>query len=224
VGSQPPHSPFYLLGLPVLALAAWKDRRVRRLLFSVLAYGLVFLIVPPDARYLVAVLPLLSLALALSVEPFRKIPPRVLAALAVLAFLPGWLYAGYRLVRQGPVPTTAEARDRFLTQTFPVWPAVRFLNQTQGSRYTVYAFHAENMVYLADGRFLGDWIGLARFDRVLSNLRGPEDLHGRLRGLGAGYLLVPSRTELLPFPEDAEFRRSFEPSYADPQTRVYKLR
>lgn len=225
VGSQPPHSPFYLLGVPLLAVAVWKDRRVRRLLFSVLAYGLVFLIVPPDARYLVAVLPLLSLALALSVDLLPKsLPPRALAALAILAFLPGWLYAGYRLARQGPVPASAEARDRYLAGQLPIWPAVRFLNRTQGSRYTVYAFHAENMVYLADGRFLGDWNGPGRFSVMEPLTRDPAALHRKLRELGAGYLLMIDCCGLVLPVEDPEFRARFQRIYSDGTSEIFALR
>jgi hypothetical protein len=81
------------------------------------------------------------------------------------------------------------------------------------------------MTYYARGRFLGDWIGLARFDRVLPGLHGPEDFHDRLRRLGAGFLLIPHGTPGLPFPEDdAAFRRWFLPLYADSRASVYRLR
>ena len=81
------------------------------------------------------------------------------------------------------------------------------------------------MAYYARGRFLGDWIGRARFDHILPGLRGPEDLHGRLRRLEAGYLLVPRQAAgLLSFPQDAAFQRWFQPVYADPYASVYRLR
>ncbi len=51
-----------------------------------------------------------------------------------------------------------------------------YLNRTLGSRYTVWAVHAENLSYYARGRFLGDWAGPAGFARVLSDLRGAQDL------------------------------------------------
>ena len=223
-GSQPPHSPFYLLGLPLLAIAVWKDGRVRRLLFSVLVYSLLFLVVPPDARYLVVILPLLSLALALAAGALLPSGrPRLSAALVLLVFLPGWLYAGYRLFRQGPVPATAEARDRYLTAQLPLWPAVRFLNRTQGSGYTVYAFHAENMVYLAEGRFLGDWNGSGPFGEMEKLTRDPAALHRKLRELGAGFLMiVDGYGVVLPY-DDPEFRARFQRVYADGITEVFAL-
>ena len=82
------------------------------------------------------------------------------------------------------------------------------------------------MAFYARGRFMGDWIGLGRFDRMLGGLHDPGDLHGRLRRLGAGYLLLPRQRQgvSLPFPEDAAFRRWFEPVYVDPNAGVYRLR
>jgi 4-amino-4-deoxy-L-arabinose transferase-like glycosyltransferase len=229
-GSQPPHSPFYLLGLPLLAIAAWKDRRVRRLLFSVLVYSLLFLVLPPDARYLVAVLPLLSLALALAagaLMPSGLISekrPRLTTALVLLVFLPGgWLYAGYRLFRQGPVPATAEARDRYLAAQLPLWPAVRFLNRTQGSRYTVYAFHAENMVYLAEGRFLGDWNGPGPFGEMEKLTHDPAALQRKLSELGAGFLMIVDGRGVALRYDDPEFRARFQRIYADGVTEVFAL-
>jgi hypothetical protein len=88
----------------------------------------------------------------------------------------------------------------------------------------VWAVHAENMQYYARGRFLGDWIGRARFDRVLADLRTAGDLHARLRGLGADHLLIPRDKGGLKIPEDATFRRWFLPVYSDPHAEVYRLR
>jgi hypothetical protein len=221
VGYQPPHSPVYLLGLPLLAAAAWRDRRVRRLLVAVLAYAFLFLILPPDARYLVAVLPLLSLALSLAVALWSR--PRLTAALALAVFLPGWLYAGYRFVQQGPVPVTAEARHRYLAGRLPVWPAVRFLNQRYGSRYTVYAFHAENMMYLAEGKLLGDWNGPERFDRMEPLIHDPAALHRRLREIGADFLLVvDGKGVVLPY-DDPAFRARFQRVYSDGTSEVFAV-
>jgi hypothetical protein len=222
-GRQPPHSPVYLLGAPLLALGAWRDEKVRRLLGCVLVYALLFLVLPPDARYFVAVLPLLSLALALAVAPLVKERRRLAAGLALAAFLPGWLYAGYRLVQQGPVPATAEQRDRYLSSHLPVWPAVRFLNRLRGSDYTVYAFHAENMVYLADGKLLGDWNGPGRFAEMHPLTRDPAALERKLRDLGAGYLLIVDGFGV-DLPYDApDFRARFRRIYSDGVSEVFAV-
>ncbi len=225
VGYQPPHSPVYLLAIPLLAVGAWRDPRVRRLLAAVLAYALLFLILAPDARYLVVALPVLSLAVALSAAPLfiRWSRPRFAAALAVVVLLPGWLYAGYRLVLAGPVPVTPPARDRYLAERLPIWPAIRFLNRTRGSAYTVYAFHAENMVYLAQGRFLGDWNGPGRFSLVEPLTRDPAALAAKLRQLGADTMLVVDDAGVFLPATDPELRARFRRIYSDGVAEVFDV-
>jgi 4-amino-4-deoxy-L-arabinose transferase-like glycosyltransferase len=225
---QPPYSPLYLTALPLALLAARRDPRQRRLLGLAAVYAFVCLGLPPDARYMVPALPLLSLAAAGVLLPLlNRFPQRTLIAVVCAGcLLPGWLYPLYRAYVQGPLPLTPEQREAYLSRRQPIYPAVAYLNRTLGSRYTVWALNAENMTYYARGRFLGDWLGPARFDRVLEGVRGPGDLHRRLRGLGAGYLLLPSDRTLadLPFPEDVVFQRWFQPIYADPRASVYRLR
>ena len=231
-GGQPPHSPVYLAALPLALLAAARDPRQRRLLGLAAAYALACTALPADSRYLVPITPLLSLSAAgallywLDWLPGQAAGRRrlLVAGLCAGCFLPGWLYAFYRFHRQGPLPLTPAGREAYLARQQPVYPAIAYLNRTLGSGYTVWALHAENMAYYARGRFMGDWIGPAGFRRVLPGLRGPEDLHGRLRGLGADHLLTTRQGLDLPFPEDAAFQRWFQPLYADPYSRVYQLR
>jgi 4-amino-4-deoxy-L-arabinose transferase-like glycosyltransferase len=225
---QPPYSPLYLAVLPLALLAAWKDLRLRRLLILPAAYAFVCLGLPPDARYMVPILPLVSLAAAGTLVALPGRFPRwsrvLTAGLCVGCFLPGWLYALYRFHHLGPLPLTPAGREAYLARWQPCYPAVAYLNRTLGSGYTVWAAHAENMSYYARGRLLGDWMGPASFGRVVSNLQSSQDLHDRLRRLEAGYLLIPSQVNLLPFPVDADWRRWFQPVYADSAARVYKLR
>jgi 4-amino-4-deoxy-L-arabinose transferase-like glycosyltransferase len=222
---QPPFSPFYLAAIPLLLWGAVRDRWVRGALAVIALYTLVFTFLPPDGRYLEPVLPLASLAVAasLAIAFGGGLPKRAIAALCLLCFLPGWLYAGYRMRKQGPLPVTVVGRESYLARSLPVYPAVAWLNRTRGSAYTVWALHAESMAYLARGRFLGDWFGPAGFESVLAGAARPEDLYRKLRRLGAGHLLV-TEAGGLPFPEDDAFRRWFTPVYADPHARVYALR
>lgn len=225
---QPPYSPLYLAILPLALGMAWKDVRQRRLLAFAAAYAFVCLGLPPDARYMVSVAPLVSLSVAGALLMLLgRFPVRsglLTASLCAACFLPGWLYAIYRFHHLGPLPLTPAGREAYLGRWQPCYRAIADLNRRLGSRYTVWAVHAENMSYYARGRFLGDWAGPARFDRVLSNLRDSQDLYARLRPLNAGYLLIPSSANLLPIPEDAAGQRWFQPLYADPGARVYKLR
>jgi 4-amino-4-deoxy-L-arabinose transferase-like glycosyltransferase len=150
-------------------------------------------------------------------------PARLVAVMGLLLFLPGWLYAGYRVVRFGPLPVTAGAREGFLRRELPVYPAIRFLNRAAARPYTVYALHAENMAYFAAGDFLGDWSGPAAFGAVVPADGDPARLVRNLRRLGAGYLLlVTGKTS----PVDAggpAFQRLFRRVYADGDAEVFVL-
>ncbi|HWM91876.1 MAG TPA: glycosyltransferase family 39 protein [Thermoanaerobaculia bacterium] len=219
VGQQPPFSPFYLLGLPLLLAGAFRDSQVRRLLAIPLAWGVVFLFLPPDSRFLVPVLPPVSLALAGSIRIEKR---SLLAAVCVLAFLPGWLYAGYRIARQGPPPATVEERDLYLARKLPLYPAVRHLDRLSS---TAYAFHAENMKYFHEGALYGDWIGPASYRRFLPLVETPAILHRELRGLGATHLLlIKSGPAAVRPPETAEWQRWFRRVYEDTAAEIFELK
>jgi hypothetical protein len=234
VGGAPPFSPVWLLTWPLFLLVAVQAPPVRRLLVPVLAcYLFCIFFLPPDARYLAAVLPVASLALGATLafllehvftSPRRRsgMHPRLAAVLCVALFLPGWLYALYRIDRQGPVPVGAEERDRYLARQLPVYPAVAWLNRNRGSDYAVYALHAENMVWFAAGRFLGDWFGPAKFDTVAALLFDPAALHRWLRDRGVTHLLVNQARDL-ELPDTPAARRLFRRVYEDAAAVVYEL-
>jgi hypothetical protein len=153
---------------------------------------------------------------------FRRQPDRAIAVVALVLFLPGWLYAGYRLARQGAVPFTPAARHRYLAAELPVYPAIAWLNRTRGSGYSLYALHAENMPWFAAGRFQGDWNGLASFATVEPLLADPEALDRRLRGLRVTHLLI-ARATGLDLPDSPASRGRFQPVYVDTAAVVYEL-
>ena len=222
LGDQPPCSPVYLLGLPLLAVAVVREARARWMLAAVAVYALIFsLVLPPDARYLMAVLPLLSLTLALAVA--AQVSVRLAAVLAIVLALPGWMYSGYRLWLQGPVPVSPPAREEYLARQLPVYPAIRYLNHARGDGYTVYAFNAERMLYHADGRFLGDWNGPARYTLLIPHLKDPEALWRELRRLGADHFLVARGTGVHLPVHDPVFQRLFRRIYSDAAADVYEL-
>lgn len=222
VGQQPPFSPLYLLGLPLLLAGALRDSRVRRLVAIPLVWGAVFLFLPPDSRYLVSILPPVSLALAgsLWIGSTRIEKRSLLAAVCALAFLPGWLYAGYRIARQGPPPATAAERELYLARKLPLYPAVRQLDRISS---TAYAFHAENMKYFYEGALYGDWIGEARYRRFFPLVETPAMLHRELRELGATHLLLSKSPGTVRPPEPAEWKRWFRKVYEDPAAEVFAL-
>lgn len=224
-GSEPPLSPAYLLALPLLLVAVPGDRRVRGAVAAALAYVLLYPALPHDARYLLPALPPFSLALGAALAAVRGLAgrPRRLAAAALLLVSPGWAYAVYRLARQGPVPATAAARERYVAHRLPVYPAVAELNRRCGDRYTVYGFFAENMRYYALGTFLGDWNGPERFEKILPLARDPAGLAARLAGFGAGFALVPRAQTLVAVPASPAWSRRFRRVYSDPAAEVFAV-
>jgi 4-amino-4-deoxy-L-arabinose transferase-like glycosyltransferase len=234
LGGLPPFSPVFLLALPALLAGALTDRRVRALLLVAAAFALPIAALLPDARYLSAGLPLVclavgeSLAAPLAAWARRRRDERWLtstAAMVALAIcLPGWLYAGYRLYRQGPVPVTAEGRDAWLQRSLPAYPAIRHLNRACGSTYTLYAIHAENLAYFASGRFLGDWSGPGAYAKVLPSNGDARLLYQRLRSLGVDHLLTLENDRALPPIVAPELGTLFQPIYADGRARLFALR
>jgi hypothetical protein len=105
-----------------------------------------------------------------------------------------------------------EQRDTFLERQFPVYRGIEFLSRARGTRFTVYAVHAENMMYWADGILLGDWSGPASFGRILPLATDPPKLFCKLRELGADYLLVTKgHDDFVPAVERPEFSMRFRP-------------
>lgn len=225
---QPPYSPVYLALLPLILLAVWRDARLWRLLALAAAYVLACFSLPADSRYLVPAVPLASLAIAgmLVLLLGRLGRHRRLLTVGLCAgfLLPGWLYGFYRFHRQGPVPLTPDQREAYLAQRVPLYPAVTYLNRTKGSGYTAWGLHAEHMVYYAEGRFLGDWIGPASFARVLAGRPNSKVLYHRLRRHGVDHLLVVKDQHALEFSEDAGFESWFQKVYEDSHARIYRLR
>jgi hypothetical protein len=229
-GRQAPISPMMLLLSPLLLYAIAKRSTLRALL---IVCGIFAFIVPPDARYVVPILPVLCLALSSTLDPlFRWAQhqlPRPRENLPVwiccgIFLLPGWLYTARAIFNRGIPPVTDAARDSFLARQLPVYRAIEVLNRSFGTGFTVYAVHAENMVYWADGTLLGDWTGPASFARVLPLASNPPRLFCKLRALGAGYLLVMKGQTDFPLAEaDPEFSVRFQRIYQDEMSELFAL-
>lgn len=227
VGGLPPFSPAYLVAAPFVAAVMARDRRLRRLLASAVCFVLLFPALPPDSRYLVTVLPLFSLALGIVAAaalrrfaPARPLAPAILAALLVV---PGWLYAGVRIVRQGPVPATSAAREAYLLRSVPLYPAVARLHQEMRPGDTVYGLHAEQMRDFVRGNFLGDWYGPHRYGLMPDLATAPQALAATLRGIGVDFLLVAKPPGTAPLARVAG-QSSFELLYEDPRAALFALR
>jgi hypothetical protein len=211
-------SHIYLFTLPLLLLSL-AHSKIRELFIVVLSYLLFWFETAQVLRYLIPIIPLLSLITAASIEHclgfiFPKRPEGLKKGILTLAvsmalFSPGWLYAFHRLQNEDYPPCTKEEQAYYLTEKLPSFPAYQYLNQTRGRNYSLYALFDENMAYFADGRFMGDWFGPGRFERIYSKFSNVKALHQELRSLGANYFLIRrGRVPIEPPPEDF-----FSPSY-----------
>lgn len=226
VGGLPPVSPVYLLGAPLLILAAVRDRVLRAWLFLVCAFVVLFPALPADARYLLPVLPLVGLALgvALADAAYRVPSTRrraALAGLALLLALPGWLYAGYRIGRLGPPPVDAARREAFLARTLAGYPAVSRVNELARPGDAVYGLHLESMRYFARGTFLGDFYGPHRYSLLEARLPDPQSFRELLAAWRVDYLMVARSTPAAGAAERAA--AGFEKVFEDSAVVVYAL-
>jgi 4-amino-4-deoxy-L-arabinose transferase-like glycosyltransferase len=220
--AEAPLSPVYLLALPSLFLS-FSDPKRRGLAIIVLAFTLFWFGTAQWLRYLIAIVPLLSLVISVSIlKSLKRWPlassPRVKKRfISVLVLVtvssPGWLYAAYKIGKQGYPPFTNQQREAYLTRRLPSYPAYQRLNQTRGSDYSVYALFDENMAYFADGRFMGDWFGPGRYEKVYRKLNNPQALHQELRDLNANYFLVRTEKLKTPLPEGSYTRPYFSLIY-----------
>ena len=101
---------------------------------------------------------------------------------------------------------------------------IHWLNQEAGSSYTVYALFGERLAYYADGRFLGNPFGPARYSRILKRMHDGRVLHRELSGLGACHFLVRHGNWRVELPEDDRFRRRFRELRKDADHALYELR
>ena len=240
-GWVPPPSPLFLLSLPVLAILALRLRALRGVLAFVLPYHALYLVAPSDVRYLLPVLPVWALGIGIAgvrllvpegaragvswLDAAGLAPPeprrRLTVALAVVAFLPGPLYAGWRAARWGALPATPAARDDFLVRTIPGYGAVRYLDGRFPDGWRAYGLDFEQLRYFGRGGLVGDWVGPDSFFAVEPLLAEPARLHARLAAAGIPILVLPPRlVATLPPAFHARFRRL----WGDPTAVVYRLR
>ncbi|MGO9452995.1 MAG: ArnT family glycosyltransferase [Candidatus Binataceae bacterium] len=230
-GRQAPVSPFVLLLSPLLLCAWARQSAVRALLVACVVFAFA---VPPDARYLMPVLPIVCLALSLALEQVPRwavLPARsrtrqnqLFWICCGILLLPGWLYAGRAIFNRGIPPVGNAERDFFLSRQLPAYRAIEVLNKAFGTRFTVYAVHAENLVYWSEGTLLGDWTGPASFAQVLPRAGNPAGLFCKLRELGAGYLLVTKGHPDFPLATaDSRFSARFRRIYEDETSELFAL-
>lgn len=157
IGFQPPFTPLFAIALLAVILGTLRDSRARAVAVMTVTYMGVFTVLPPDSRYLVALLPVLFLTAA---ETLR-LRPSLVPWVAVLVLLPGPAYAVFRLVRSGLPPVTAQQRLAYLDRALPEYRALR-----RAGRANVYGCGVEQLLYYAEAPFYADLVGPFNLDGV----------------------------------------------------------
>ena len=201
VNEQPPFTPFLVVIVVTLIAAAIRDVRARYVAAIVVAYAIVFSSLPQDSRYLVPLLPLLSIVAAVALG-------KRASALAIAGVGIAILYAGYALAVRGLPPLTADARESFLREHIPEYAA---LERAQSE--TVYVYGAEQLKYYAGGKLLGDLIGPYSYDRMMTGAGTTSAIAARLRRIDARCYLVAKRVCFPPRP-DGQMELIYEDSAA----------
>ncbi|MBI3658305.1 MAG: glycosyltransferase family 39 protein [Acidobacteria bacterium] len=216
-------SPIYFFTFPLVLVFGAKYARIRALLILTAAYTLFWFSTAQQARYLIPVLPMLSLATASALEnflvllsSFRNYLRTVFAVIVVVCLMiyPGWLYASRRkIIERGPLPVSTEQREAYLLRQIPSYAAIKFLNESKGRNYSVFALYDSEMAYFADGVLMGDWCGPAGMIRMANKLNDSEALYNELKSLGANYLMDSRYFVKVNLPSDEFFFSHFKLIY-----------
>lgn len=183
IGFQPPITPFLAVFVVLLLVGAARRNALARQVVLLSAGYLVLLnFLSQDSRYMVPLLPLVSIATALVVAPRW---PRATVWLAVLAIAPGVGYAGHRLARQGAPPASSSQSEEWLTERVP---EVRALRRAGPDK--VYVCGGEQLKSYAGGVLLGDYNGPWSYTRVLDGADDSRTLAERMRRIDVRYFLV----------------------------------
>jgi hypothetical protein len=135
VNYQPPYSPLFAIGMIVAV--------VKRHWIGALCLGYlgVFAFLHQDSRYLLPLVPLVSIVAA------GVVPERWRTAAAVVAVAPAFAYAAFCFARQGPPPITSGQRRAYIERRVPEY---RALQQAQGKRVLLVC-GAERLSYYGGG-------------------------------------------------------------------------
>ena len=234
--------PLLFFLLPLSAWFAVRQAQLRKVLFFALEFIVFWFMTVQVLRYLMPIIPLLSLVggttldqalvwLDKFVSPRLKRLPRqplfvttLLIMCALLLMLPSMNYVKKTSRSFGSLPVRAKGRDTFLSARLPSYPVYQILNQRYGSDYTIYSLMDENMAYFADGRFMGDWFGPARYSLLLASLADGEAVYRYVRGLGADYFLIVFYRMQKPAPDyAAACPEHFREIYRTEQVLLYEL-
>jgi hypothetical protein len=238
----------YFFALPLIFIGSLRDGRLRRLLGCVVAYLICWYCTIADTRFVIPILPVLSVATAAALEKSLRyvtsswrssfqamktlLNRRALAASSfVLLITPGWIYAYHSV--PGPFPVTGKQRNTVVTANMPSYPAYKLLNELRGKDYTVFTLMESNMTYYADGLFIAALFSPGGYRRVFGenfsgNFSGQRLIEGRtlyqrLKELRVDYLIVDMNNPAAVLPEDNFFKERFKLIYEQPRLMLFEL-
>jgi len=148
VNWQPPYSPLFAVSLLITLIAATRNRKAAFVAAVCVGYIAIFMFLPQDSRYLLPLLPLASVVAA------KAVPRKHVAAISLIAILPGFAYAGYRIAKQGLPPMNAEQRRAYLERHIPEYRAL----EHRGAG-VIYVCGAEQLKYYGGDDLAGEVIG-----------------------------------------------------------------
>ncbi len=216
VGFQPPYSPLFAVAMLITFVAAIRDRRATFLAVVCAGYIAIFTFLPQDSRYLMPLLPLVAMAAASAVAPLLR--KNVIVALSLLAIAPGIAYAGYRFVRQGPLPVTSAQRQQYLEARIPEYRALEHRGPGR-----IYVCGAEQLKYFGGDDLRGDVAGPFAYDTIVGRSVDAEHLWRTLAQSHIRYLLF-SRAHCPITWQRLPSAPRFELVYADDGAVLWRVR
>jgi hypothetical protein len=187
INMQPPYSPLFAIAFLITLAASFRHRSAAFIAAIVVGYIAIFTFLPQDSRYLMPLIPLVSIVAARVMASWldtRRRGATIATALSLLFIAPAFAYAGYRLAKQGMPPATEAQRHRYLEQRIPTYRALH-----QRGPGPIYVCGAEELQAFAN-EVIGDFNGRAPIQIVIGESRDAEALARSLQHAGATELLI----------------------------------
>lgn len=207
--------PIFLLTLPFLAgLRRW-ETPVRLLLIYLLLTFLFWASSAQQIRYLIPLLPLLSLLTGAIIARYRN--RRVTFALLLCIVAASLTFNGYHIIRDfmkiSPLRAAVgiESRDEFLSRTLPHYPMYRFVNRNLPPDARVFLLYMKNFTFLCERDCYSDSMFEAHtLQKILREEASADGVRSRLKAMGFTHLLYDGIYLLgAPSPLSAEQKRLF---------------
>src|SRR5260221_4100615 len=220
LNGQPPYSPFFGVAFVVTAIAAFRNRRGLFLAILSAGYLAIFTFLPQDSRYLIPLLPILSIAAATAFVSWlgaRVSARNITIGLCVVALAPGAAYAAYRLATLGFPPITADQRRLALEHRIPEYRALE-----RRDAGPVYVCGAEQLKYFGGAEMVGDVVGPYPEGQLLGAGGSTAKLVSLNRQLHIRYILISRRVCPPEWPQIVTGPQ-FERVYADADTELWRV-